>query len=157
MAGKDDADNPGVAAPPPLVFGGALAAGLLAHRLRPTPFLPRAVARPLGWLLLGGGLLLGGSGIRALRNAGTNVDPYKPTTAFVAVGPYRFTRNPLYLALTMMYAGISFLARSLWAFTLLPGVLAVIRCGVIEREERYLERKFGAEYRRYKARVRRWV
>lgn len=157
MGGRDEGDNPGVVAPPPLIYGGALAAGLLADRLRPAPFPARAVARPLGWLLLGSGLLLGGSGIGALRNAGTNVDPYKPTTAFVAGGPYRFTRNPLYLSLTLVYAGVALLANTLWAPALLPGVLAAIQRGVIEREERYLERKFGAEYLRYKARVRRWV
>lgn len=157
MDGRDDGDNPGVVAPPPLIYGGALAAGLLANRWRPVPFLPRAVARPLGWMLLTGGLLLGRYGVQALRGAGTNVDPYKPVNAFVVNGPYRFTRNPLYLGLTMVYAGVSALANALWAVALLPGVLAVIRRGVIEREERYLERKFGDEYLRYKARVRRWV
>jgi protein-S-isoprenylcysteine O-methyltransferase Ste14 len=157
MSGQDGGDNPGVIAPPPLIYGGALAAGLLANRLRPAPSLPRAVARPLGWSLIAGGLLLGGSGVRSLRAAGTNVDPYRPTTSFVAEGPYRFTRNPLYLSFTLVYAGVSLVAGALWPLALLPGVLAVVQRGVIGREERYLERKFGAEYLRYKARVRRWV
>lgn len=156
MSGNDG-DNPGVVAPPPLIYGGALAAGLLAHRLRPAPFLPPSLSKALGWPLLGGGLLLGRFGVRALRGAGTNVNPYKPVTAFVSEGPYRFTRNPLYLGLTLMYGGIAALFNALWAVTLLPLVLGVMQRGVIEHEERYLEHKFGDEYLRYKARVRRWI
>jgi protein-S-isoprenylcysteine O-methyltransferase Ste14 len=151
------ADNPGVVAPPPLIYGGALAAGLLANRLRPTPFLPRPLARPIGLGLVAGGLAVVFSGLRAMRRAGTNVDPYKPSTAIVTEGPYRFTRNPLYVGFTLVYAGIAALANALAAILLLPLVLAVMRRGVIEREEVYLEKKFGDEYRHYKARVRRWL
>ena len=156
MSGNDR-DNPGVVAPPPLIYAVALAVGLLAHRLRPVSFLPRELSRLFGWTLLGGGLLLGCFGVRALRDAGTNVDPYKPVTAFVAEGPYRFTRNPLYLGLTLMYGGAAALTNALWTVILLPPVLGVMQRGVIEREERYLERKFGDEYLLYKARVRRWI
>ena len=151
------ANVPGVIAPPPLIYAGALATGLLAKALFPASFLPRPVARALGWPLIGGGLLLGLLGSRALRGAGTNINPTKPTTALVTEGPYRFTRNPLYLSLTLVYGGISTLANTLWAALLLPFVLVVMRRGVIDREERYLERKFGEEYLRYKAQVRRWV
>ena len=72
-------------------------------------------------------------------------------------GPYWFTRNPLYLAATLIYAGIAVRFNALWAALLLPLVLGVVQRGVIEREERYLERKFGEEYIRYKAQVRRWI
>jgi protein-S-isoprenylcysteine O-methyltransferase Ste14 len=75
----------------------------------------------------------------------------------VTDGPFRYTRNPAYLSMAMIYAGISSLANALWAMLLLPATLLVIQRGVIEREERYLERKFGDEYLRYKAGVRRWV
>jgi protein-S-isoprenylcysteine O-methyltransferase Ste14 len=92
-----------------------------------------------------------------MKRAGTNVDPREPTTAIVTGGPYRFTRNPLYLSMTLVYAGITALANALPAALLLPAVLAFMRRGVIEREERYLERKFGDEYMDYKARVRRWI
>ena len=85
------------------------------------------------------------------------MSPYEPTTALVTEGPYCFTRNPLYLGLTLTYGGISALANALWATLLLPFVLVVMRRGVIDREERYLERAFGEEYIRYKARVRRWI
>ncbi|MDP8952882.1 MAG: isoprenylcysteine carboxylmethyltransferase family protein [Actinomycetota bacterium] len=151
------ANTPGVIAPPPLIYGGALAIGLLAKALSPAGFLPRPIARALGWPLTGGGLLLGLLSYRALRSAETNVSPYEPTTALVTEGPYRFTRNPLYLSLTLAYGGIAALANAPWAALLLPFVLLVMRRGVIHREERYLEREFGEEYLRYKARVRRWI
>ena len=150
-------DTPGVLAPPPLIYAGALAAGLLADALYPAAFLPGAVAWGLGWPLIGAGVILGFLGDRAMRNANTNVSPYRPTTRLVTEGPYRLTRNPLYLSVTLVYGGIAVLANALWAILLLPIVLTVMRYGVIEREERYLERKFGGEYLKYKARVRRWI
>jgi protein-S-isoprenylcysteine O-methyltransferase Ste14 len=158
---SDDArempDNPGVIAPPPLIYAGALAIGLLANRLYPLAFLPRGLSRVLGWPLIFGGFVIGSLGFREMKRAGTNVDPREPTTAIVTGGPYRFTRNPLYLSMTLVYAGITALANALPAALLLPAVLAFMRRGVIEREERYLERKFGDEYMDYKARVRRWI
>jgi protein-S-isoprenylcysteine O-methyltransferase Ste14 len=96
-------------------------------------------------------------GDRAVRKAETNINPYEPLTTIVIEGPYRFTRNPLYLATTLIYGGIAVRLNVLWATLVLPLVLAVIQRGVIEREERYLERKFGEEYTQYKARVRRWI
>jgi len=155
--GSNGADNPGVIAPPPLIYAGALAAGLVANRLFPVPFLPRALKRVLGLVLIGGGLVTGGSAIYTIRSAGSNENPYKPATAVVAGGPYRYTRNPMYVGFTLIYAGISALANALPPLLLLPAVLAVMRRGVIEREERYLEGKFGEEYLRYKSRVRRWI
>jgi protein-S-isoprenylcysteine O-methyltransferase Ste14 len=151
------ADNPGVIAPPPLIFAGALGAGLLLNRIRPTPFLPGAFSRALGWPLVVAGLLLGLWGFREMRRAGTNVDPREPTTAIVEAGPYRFTRNPLYVGMTLVYSGISARANALPALALLPAVLHVVHYKVIKREERYLEGKFGEEYLRYKGRVRRWI
>ena len=97
------------------------------------------------------------SAFRLMRKAGTNVDPTQPTTALVVKGPFQLTRNPLYLSLTLIYSGIAMLMNALWAMLILPFVLLVMRLGVIDREERYLERKFGEEYRQYKARVRRWL
>ncbi|MEJ7842573.1 MAG: isoprenylcysteine carboxylmethyltransferase family protein [Rubrobacter sp.] len=151
------ADNPGVVAPPPLIFAGALVAGLLLNRLRPTPFLPRTLSRLLGWPLVVAGLLLGLWGFREMRRAGTNVDPYHPTTAIVERGPYGFTRNPLYVGMTLIYSGISARANASPAALLLPAALHVVHYKVIKREERYLEEKFGEEYLRYKGRVRRWI
>ena len=155
--GRDNTDNPGVITPPPLIYAGALAAGLLANLLLRLHFLPRRLARTLGPLLIVGGFAVGLLGLREMRRAETNVDPYKPATAVVTGGPYRFTRNPMYVGFTLMYVGISALANALLPILLLPAVQQLMRRGVIEREERYLERKFGDEYLRYKGRVRRWI
>ena len=158
---SDDAreapDNPGVIAPPPLIYAGALALGLLVNRLYPIRFLPSTVGRVLGWPMIVGGLLIASLGVREMKRAGTNVDPREPTTTIVTDGPYRFTRNPLYLSMTLFYAGITARANALPAALLLPLVLHIMRRGVIEREERYLEGKFGDEYLSYKAQVRRWI
>ena len=150
-------DNPGVIAPPPLIYAVALVCGILANRSYPVALLPRALNRGLGLLLVGGGLVTGATAIYTIRNAGSNENPYKPATAVVAGGPYRYTRNPMYVGFTLIYAGISAMANALPPLLLLPAVFAVMRRGVIEREERYLEGKFGEEYLRYKGRVRRWI
>ncbi len=152
-----DSDNPGVIAPPPLIYAAGLAAGLLANRLRPTPLLPGTLSKMLGWPLVASGLSLGLWGFGEMRRAGTSVDPYRPTTAIVEGGPYGFTRNPLYVGMALVYTGVSARANALPAALLLPVVLHLVDRGVIKREERYLEGKFGEEYRRYKGRVRRWI
>jgi protein-S-isoprenylcysteine O-methyltransferase Ste14 len=85
------------------------------------------------------------------------VSPYKPTSALVVDGPYRYSRNPIYLADALIYIGISVVIDTLWPILLLPIALAVLQQGVIAREERYLERKFGDQYRQYQASVRRWL
>lgn len=154
---KDNADNPGVMAPPPLIYAGALAAGLLANRRYHIPFLPRRVGRTLGWPLVACGVAVGFLGAREMRRAETNVDPSKPATAVVTGSPFRFTRNPLYLSMTLIYGGIAAVANALPAALLLPVVLRLMRRGVIEREERYLERKFGDEYIEYKVKAPRWI
>jgi protein-S-isoprenylcysteine O-methyltransferase Ste14 len=81
----------------------------------------------------------------------------RPTTAIVFTGPYRFTRNPMYLGLALLQAGLAMVTNSLWPLLTLAPVIVAVRRLVIDREERYLEAKFGEEYRAYKARVRRWV
>ena len=150
-------DTAGVIARPPLVYLTALVIGLVAGTLVPTPFLPRALGYPLGAVLVVIALGLFGSGIRTMGRAGTPVRTSDPTTALVTTGPFRFTRNPVYLSFTLCYAGIALAARSLWALLLLPVVLVVIQYGVIYREERYLERRFGVDYVQYRERVRRWI
>jgi protein-S-isoprenylcysteine O-methyltransferase Ste14 len=153
----EKADNPGVVAPPPLIFAGVLGAGLLVNRPRPTSFLPRTLSKAFGWPLVVFGLSFGLWGFREMRRAGTNVDPYHPTTAIVEAGPYRYTRNPLYVGMALIYAGVAARANALPAALLLPAVLHLVDRGVVRREERYLEGKFGEEYLRYKGRVRRWI
>jgi protein-S-isoprenylcysteine O-methyltransferase Ste14 len=92
-----------------------------------------------------------------MRGADTTLDVDKPVSSLVEDGPFRYSRNPGYLSLTMLYTGIAILRNALWAILLLPLVLYVMKREVIEREERYLQRTFGEEYLAYKRRVRRWV
>ncbi len=115
---------------------------------------PRYLA---GATLAGCGFVMIVMGTRRFQAAGTNIPPNLPTTALVVDGIYRRTRNPLYLGATLIYLGLSVAAGSFWAIGLVVPLLWVINTGVIAREERYLERKFGDAYRTYKARVRRWV
>jgi protein-S-isoprenylcysteine O-methyltransferase Ste14 len=153
----DERDNPGFLVPPPLTYLLTLVLGLVLDRRSHIPFLPRKAARILGWPLLGGGVLLNGWFNLTMRRADTPIDPRKPVSKLTTEGPFRYTRNPAYLSLTMIYAGIALLRNALWAIFLLPLVLFAIQRDQIEREERYLERTFGEEYLAYKERVRRWV
>ena len=154
---NDEQDKAGALAPPPLIYLGTLVLGLLLNRRSPTAFLPRTIARGLGWPLLSAGVLLLGWFEWTIRHAGTTDSPYEPVSHLVTEGPFHYTRNPAYLSMTMIYTAIATLANALWAIVLLPVALLVIQRGVIEREERYLEGKFGEEYLSYKARVRRWI
>jgi protein-S-isoprenylcysteine O-methyltransferase Ste14 len=153
----DDQDNSGVRVPPPLIYLLALLLGLVLDRRLHVPFLSHGVARVLGWPLVGGGLALVVWFARTMQGADTTLRTDKPVSSLVQNGPFRYSRNPGYLSLTMLYAGIAILRNALWAILLLPLVGYVIQGKVIEREERYLERTFGEEYLAYKRRVRRWV
>jgi len=157
--GSGAPDVAGVIALPPLIFLGFLAAATVLEAVVPLPVMaahafPRYLA---GATLAGCGFVMIVMGTRRFQAAGTNIPPNLPTTALVVDGIYRRTRNPLYLGATLIYLGLSVAAGSFWAIGLVVPLLWVINTGVIAREERYLERKFGDAYRTYKARVRRWV
>jgi protein-S-isoprenylcysteine O-methyltransferase Ste14 len=149
------ADNAGVIARPPLLYGAAFVAVLVLRWFRPMPIAAIALWPGVGLVVLGVGILIWGRG--ALRTAGTNMDPVHPTTAIVTSGPFRFSRNPLYLALTLLYCGLSLAVNSWWGGVVLAPLLVVMHRGVVLREERYLERKFGETYRRYRSQVRRYL
>lgn len=150
-------DTAGVIAPPPLIFLAGLGIGFGLEALLPGGSLPGLVQWALGGLALVSGLALLATFQLSFDREGTAVEPWKPTTAIVSSGPYRLTRNPAYLGMALVYVGIAFLADAPWVLVPLPLVLVAIHNGVILREERYLERKFGSEYLDYKQRVRRWV
>jgi protein-S-isoprenylcysteine O-methyltransferase Ste14 len=159
---EDEPDAMGLGVPPPVVFLGPLILGLLLNRKIPVPFLPRGLTRILGLPLFSGGVLLGGWSYRTMKRADTPIigEPFvpgKPTSSLVTDGPFRYSRNPGYLGAAMVYAGIASLTNALWVFLLLPVVLLTMQRTAIEREERYLEIKFGEEYLGYKARVRSWI
>jgi protein-S-isoprenylcysteine O-methyltransferase Ste14 len=150
-------DTAGVIAPPPVIYLGSLGIGFGLDALIGTGSVPSTVRVPIGAasIIAAGGLLA--SFLSAFRRAETPVDPYTPSEAIVTDGPYRLTRNPAYLGMALMYAGIAIVANAPWALVPLPVAIAVIDRGVIAREERYLERKFGRPYVDYKRRVRRWI
>ena len=150
-------DTAGVIAPPPVIYLTSLVIGLVFRALVPTPFLPRGLAFMLGAILIAIAVWLSVWGVRVMHRAGTSEKTSLPTTALVTTGPFRYSRNPLYVSLTLAYLGIAVAAQSLWALALLIVVLAVMLRGVIGREERYLERRFCEDYLRYKGRVRRWI
>ena len=140
---QDKPDNPGVIVPPPFFYGGVLVSGLVLNAFFPVPFLPSLLAFILGLPLIAVGILLARSAIQAMRRDNTSPDPYEPTTKIVVDGPFRFTRNPIYLSFTLMYLGITLAFNALWSLLLLLSVLVVIDRGVILRAEKYLDRKFG--------------
>jgi protein-S-isoprenylcysteine O-methyltransferase Ste14 len=157
LGAATDRDAPGVIALPPLIFLAGLAVGFGLEALLPSASLAPALRWILGSVLVVAGLALMGSFLGAFDRAGTAVDVRKPTTAIVTTGPYRLTRNPAYVGMALVYIGIAVLSQALWVLLPLPVVLAIVDRGVIAREERYLERKFGSDYLNYKARVRRWI
>lgn len=150
-------DTAGVIAPPPLIFLAGLAIGFGLEALLPGGSLPGVAQFALGGVLLVAGIALQASFIARFVRAGTPVEPFKPTNVLVTDGPYRICRNPGYLGFTLAYIGIALLAGAPWVLVPLPVVLVVMQKGVIEREERYLERLFGEEYLAFKARTRRWI
>jgi protein-S-isoprenylcysteine O-methyltransferase Ste14 len=152
-----DADTAGVIAPPPLIYLGALGTGFALDAVVGTGSLPSAIALPAGAASIVAGVGLLGSFVEAFRRARTPIDPYTPSEAIATDGPYKLTRNPAYLGMALTYAGIALVANAPWALVPLPVAIAVIDRGVIVREERYLERRFGEAYLRYKSRVRRWL
>ena len=155
---QDGLDNSRVMFPPPLLHLATLVAGLALHFAFPQSFLPDTwMQLATGLPFIGISFALVASASRTMKRAGTGANPYNPSTAIVVDGPFRFSRNPMYLSFTALYIGIAFAVDALWPFALLPIALVGISLGVIKREERYLEQKFGQEYLQYKVRVRRWI
>lgn len=148
-------DNPGVIAPPPLLFLGAVVGGAALDAAVQLPPLPPP-ARWSGVALVAGALALAAFAFREFRRAGTSFETRRSTTAIITTGPYARTRNPLYVALTLLTAGLGLLLDLPWTLPLLVPVLRVLHRGVILREERYLDRKFGEVYVSYRSRVPRW-
>lgn len=168
MSGRD---TPGVIAPPPLIYLGFLLAGWGLVELGARP---EAIGAGLGWLAAGfglemsvrravalalivGGLLLDGMAAGLFRRRGTAVEPWKPSTALIIEGPYRLSRNPIYVGFAATYVGLAVAMDSWTALILLVPCLVVVDRFVIRREERYLAAKFGPAYDDYRQKVRRWL
>jgi len=150
-------DNPGVIALPPLIFIAFLALGILTNRIYPLHFIHSPIRNIIGAIFVAYSVLTSGLAIYQMRRAGTNVDVRKPSTTVVTEGIYRYTRNPMYISMVLLLVALSVLLNNLWITILTPFFIIVIQKGVIEREERYLEGKFGTDYTSYKKRARRWI
>lgn len=154
----DTADTAQVIVRPPLAWGLAVIAGFALDWLVPLPFLPAGLAA--GWfggLVFALALALFAWAIVTMTRAGSSVPTNLPTATIVESGPYRFTRNPIYLGMLLGLIGLAIAFDNLWLLATLVPFALVIRYGVVAREEAYLERKFGDAYRGYRSRVRRWL
>jgi protein-S-isoprenylcysteine O-methyltransferase Ste14 len=155
---SDTADTANVIIRPPIAWALAILVGLILQWVVSLPFMPASM--PAGWI--GGivfvlALALFAWAIATMTRAGSNVPTSLPTTTIVETGPYRFTRNPIYLGMFLGLVGLAIAFDNLWLLVMLVPSSLVIRYGVVAREESYLERKFGDAYRQYRARVRRWL
>jgi protein-S-isoprenylcysteine O-methyltransferase Ste14 len=151
-------DIPGVIAPPVVLYAIFFVGTFLLQRICPLPiplsgraaFWPTAI-----FLNLSGVLALWAAW--AMVRAKTRINPLRPATCLVRYGPFKYSRNPLSISLVLLYVGMAFQINTLWPMFFLPAFLIVYHYGIIRREERYLESKFGDEYRNYCASVRRWL
>jgi len=150
-------DTAGVILPPPVILLAAILAGFGLDYFWPRPFAPDWARYYLGTALILAAIALAIAGERQFKRAGTSVKPWVPSTAIVTTGVFARTRNPMYLAMVILLAGVGLLGNSLWFLATIIGFVGVMQYGVIQREEAYLERRFGASYTAYKARVRRWI
>ncbi|MFS8975881.1 isoprenylcysteine carboxylmethyltransferase family protein [Cupriavidus necator] len=142
---------------PPLVYLGAIALGLLLHFPWPVRLVPRAVSGPLGGTAVLVAVALFVWAVRTFRTSGTPVPGNLPATTIVRTGPYRYSRNPIYLSFSLLQLGIAFWINSLWQLVTLVPAVALMSFVVIPREEHYLESRFPSDYLSYKASVRRWL
>ena len=142
---------------PPLVYLCAIALGLLLHFAWPIRLVSRAVSVPLGAAAVLVAVALFFYAVRTFRTADTPVPGNRPTTTIVRTGPYRWSRNPIYLSFSLLQLGVAFWVNSLWLLVTLIPAVALMSFVVIPREERYLKTRFTSDYLAYKASVRRWL
>jgi len=154
---RERQDNPGVIAKPPTIYLVAILTGLSLHYFYPLPIIRSTTISWVGLAVIALGLLIMGFSIKEFRKWETPEDTNLSTITIVTSGIYRYSRNPMYLSLTLFLAGIGLFFNSGWLLMLFAPVIAVMSVGVIRREERYLADKFGETYLDYKRSVRRWI
>lgn len=155
MTGRDT--HSGVLLPPPLLYLGAFLLAWLLKQGWPLPFPDGAWNRWLGFPLLAAGLVFNAWGAWTMLRARTPINPYRPVTSLLTNGPFRISRNPLYVGLDLVYLGVALVTENLWTLLFLAPLLVVLHHGVVRREERHLEARFGDEYRHYRREVRRYL
>jgi protein-S-isoprenylcysteine O-methyltransferase Ste14 len=150
-------ETAGVVAPPPLILLGAIVVATALKRLWPLPLVAAGGPKAAGVVVAAVGLGLELAAIREMRRAGTDVQPWRPTKALVTGGPYRWSRNPIYVGLLVLQLGLALLLNDAWVAIMIAPVALVLHFGVVLREERYLSARLGADYVRYRDSVRRWL
>ncbi len=149
--------SPRIIAPPPLIYMALFLTGLIPQIAFPIQFLSLPTRLILCLFLIGAGAFLVTRAFQTMRQAKTSPNPYQPAAVLVTEGPFRFTRNPVYLGMNLFYLGAGVLLNPFWSILLFPVLLLIMEFGVIHREEHYLEQRFGEDYLEYKASVRRWL
>jgi protein-S-isoprenylcysteine O-methyltransferase Ste14 len=150
-------DHPEIKIDAPVLLLITILVTILLQRIVPLSFLPSLPSRILGVILMLSGLALGMPAFRGMLKAKTSPNPHRPTDALVFDGTYRITRNPMYLSMLVIYAGISIFLQNPWCIVFLPVLAWLFTIWVIVPEENYLERKFGIQYLDFKSKVRRWI
>jgi protein-S-isoprenylcysteine O-methyltransferase Ste14 len=150
-------DHPQIALPPPFIFAGYLASALILQWLVPFPTPWTLFTRILGSVLVVIAIALVASAFSEMAKVHTTPDARQPTTALVTSGPYRFTRNPIYLGFLLIYLGFTLLDATFWGLLLGPFLIGAVTGSIIHAEETYLGNKFKDAYQDYTARVRRWL
>ena len=150
-------DSANIIVSPPLIQLGCVASGGILQWLWPATVIPGVIRMPAGIALIFLGIGVAFWAGREFRKAGETPNPRSSTSTLITSGPFDYTRNPLYLAISLIHAGIGIAANSMWILIMLIPALFLMMYGVILREEKYLENKFGEEYLKYKKSVRRWL
>lgn len=152
-------DRPRLIAPPPLIFAVCVIAAVIVDTFRPLPLcnMSDTVRYTVSAVVFLISIAIGLSALRVFRAAKEHPSPYKPTQTIVDSGPFRFTRNPIYISFLVTALAIAILDNSWWVVLSMIPLALLLEFGVIRREEEYLSRKFGAVYDDYRRRVRRWI
>lgn len=153
----EDKRGPGLKFPPPLLALGAIGIAWLADRLRPLPIIEGNALWPGGAAIIAFAVLVALIALLQFFEAKTKIEPWHPTTAIISKGVYRFSRNPIYLSFCIATIGTGLLLNSWWVIASVAILKSMLERLVINREEIYLENKFGDHYLDYKRRVRRWL
>ena len=152
-----ESDSEGVRTPPPVIYLTFMVLGVGLQFRWPLNFLPYQTPIPLGLAAIALGLVLIAWSVRTFLAAKTGFEHRKPTTTLISSGPFRYSRNPIYVGMTLFGLGLGAFLDNLWIVLLMLPAVLVIRFFVVAREEAFLASRFGEDYRRYKASVRRWI
>ena len=154
---NDASDHAQVRTAAPFIYGGFLLLSLILHTALPMPTPGLAWIAWLGALIAVGGLILGLLAVVWMRRESTTISPHSPVSTLVIEGPFKLSRNPIYLGFLLIFLGSTLSARTWWGLLLTPSLLIAVNRLVIRPEEAYLERRFARHYEEYRSRVKRWI